>query len=100
MNRERSLQSGVREEEDGKGEEVLLIRQAETGRKTEEPGITDRRTKGNTSAQDPAIDRYSMQNEQVGVKKNLNSPIEEREQAVNKYVSRVTMASVGTEHLL
>ncbi len=50
MNRERDLQSGVREEEDGEGEKVLLIRQAETGRKTEEPGVTDRRTGGNTSA--------------------------------------------------
>ena len=100
MNRERDLQSGVREEEDGEGEEVLLIRQAETGRKTEEPGVTDRRTVGNTSAQDPTIDRYPTPNEQVRVKKNLNSPIEEREQAVNKYVSRVTMASDGIEHLL
>ena len=57
--RERDLQEGVREEKDGEGEEVLSIAQAETGRETEEPGVSDRRSEGDTSAWDCRIDRYS-----------------------------------------
>ena len=84
MNRERYSQCGITEEEDGEGEEVLLVAEAEAGRETEEPGVPDRR-----AGRFRQLGTPGMQS------KILHSPIEEREQAGSGGVSRVAMKQSG-----